>query len=179
MFHLSDPHLSPGEKGGGGWTKPSVVAHQTCPALLAFAKSSGNQGELPPSLRHGSNFPSANTQSCASWWNATPSSLLSSWTLEPLECIRFQPQGGEHLGNMVLSPQLPSSYFHLSLPFLSSKIPLEACSISHSPTDFFFFFPDARADNGGTREGPVWVSGLFSSCWMFPLCQSPKQRGNI
>lgn len=43
-----------------------------------------------------------------------------------------------------------------------------------------FFFPlDVRADNGGTCEGQVWVSALFSSCWMFPLCQSPKQRGNI
>lgn len=176
MFHLSDPHLSPGEKGGGGWTKPSVVAHQTCPALLAFAKSSGNQGELPPSLRHGSNFPSANTQSCASWWNATPSSLLSAWTLEPLECIRFQPQGGEHLGNMVLSPQLHSSYFHL-IVFLSypAKFHSRPAQFPIPQLTFFFFLTQ-----GLTMEEHVRARFEFLDC--FPavecfLCVKAQSRG--
>lgn len=73
-----------------------------------------------------------------------------------------------------------SSYFHLhSLPFPFNKITLKACSICLITHLTFILFFYARADNRGTCEGQVWVSRLFSSCWWFPLCQSPKQAGNI
>lgn len=79
------------------------------------------------------------------------------------------------------SESLPLFLFPLhSLPFPFNKITVKACSICLiAHLTFILFFLYARADNRGACDGQVWLSGLFSSCWWFPLCQSPKQGGNI
>lgn len=97
----------------------------TCTAFLAYFP-------IPQATRAGSvsaddialTFPALTLQSCVIWWNATPLSPLFVWIREPLECIRFLPQGVGTLEKWSYLHQLasPNSLLPpLSLSFLSAE----------------------------------------------------------
>lgn len=159
---------------------PWDKSHITCPALLAYLPTPwGNRSKLPPSRWHSCNFPSTKTPIMCRLMKCYTFVTIIQLDTGASGMYRISAPGWWKHGSISTASLSHSSYFHF-IVCLSHSTKLHwrpAPFVSSSIWLLFYFY--ARADNRGTCEGQVWVSGQFSSCWWFPLCQSPKQGGNI